>query len=92
MIKHGYDIITMSNETIAERKTLRNILNEILESKDDDSTVSTIEDDISLTDDLGLDSLDLAEMTVRIEDEYGVDVFEDGVVDEVGEVLNKINS
>ncbi|OYR55797.1 phosphopantetheine-binding protein [Halorubrum halodurans] len=82
----------MSNEAVAERETLRNILNEILESKDDASTVSAINDDMSLTDDLGLDSLDLAEMTVRIEDEYRVDVFEDEVVDEVGEVLSKINS
>ena len=45
-----------------------------------------------MTNDLGLDSLDLAEMTVRLEDEYGIDVFEEDVVDEIGEVLEKLDS
>jgi hypothetical protein len=31
-------------------------------------------------------------MTVRVEDEYGVDVFEDEVIDTVGEVLSKIQN
>lgn len=39
---------------------------------------------------LGLDSLDLAELTVRIEAEYDVDIFEDGVVTTIGEILAKI--
>jgi acyl carrier protein len=30
-------------------------------------------------------------MTVRLEDEYGIDVFEDDVVDEIGEVLEKLD-
>ena len=34
-----------------------------------------------LRDDLGFDSLDLAELTVRIEERFGIDVFEEGVVD-----------
>lgn len=44
----------------------------------------------SLHDDLGFDSFDLAELTVRIEDEYGVDIFEDGVVTTIGEILDKL--
>ncbi len=40
--------------------------------------------------DLGFDSLDLAELTVRIEDEYHVDIFEDGIVNTIGEICNKI--
>ena len=44
----------------------------------------------TLRSELGLESIELAEMTVRIEDEYGVDVFEDEVVDEVGTVVEKI--
>jgi hypothetical protein len=31
-------------------------------------------------------------MTVRLEDEYGIDVFEEDVVDEIGEVLEKLDS
>jgi len=38
-----------------------------------------------------MDSLDLAELTVRIEDEFGVDIFEDGMIDTVQEILDKIN-
>lgn len=44
-----------------------------------------------LRNDIGLDSLDLAELTVRIEAECDIDVFEDGIVNTVGEVLNKID-
>ena len=40
--------------------------------------------------DLGFDSLDLAELTVRIESEFDIDIFEDGIVSTVGEVLDKI--
>jgi len=41
--------------------------------------------------DLGMDSLDLAELTVRLEKETGVDVFAEGIVSTVGEVLDRIN-
>ncbi len=44
-----------------------------------------------LRDDIGFDSLDLAELTVRIEAEFDVDIFEDGYVSTVGDVLNKLN-
>lgn len=44
----------------------------------------------SLRDDLHFDSFDLAELTVRIESEFGVDVFEDGIVYTVGEILKKL--
>ena len=40
--------------------------------------------------DLGFESLDLAELTVRIEEKFGVDVFADGLVTTVGEVMQKL--
>ncbi len=40
--------------------------------------------------DLGLDSIALAELAVRIEEKYDVDVFEDGLVFSVEEVIRKI--
>lgn len=46
----------------------------------------------SLRNDLGLDSLDLAELTVRIEAQFDVDIFEDGIVSTVGEILAIINN
>ena len=51
-------------------------------------------DIISETDDLrsdiGFNSFDLAELTVRIEDEFDIDIFEDGIVSTVGYILNKL--
>lgn len=43
-----------------------------------------------LQEDLHLDSFDLAELTVRIENRFGVDVFEDGVVYTVRDVIAKL--
>lgn len=82
----------MTQDTVSKRESLKSIINDILQEKDDASTVDSLNDSMSLTNDLGLDSLDLAEMTVRLEDEYGIDVFEEDVVDEIGEVLEKLDS
>ena len=46
----------------------------------------------NLREDLDLDSLALAELTVRIEEEFGIDIFEDGLVDTVEEVLEKLSN
>jgi acyl carrier protein len=46
--------------------------------------------ELHLRNDIGFDSLDLAELTVRIEAEYDMDVFEDGIVNTVGEILEKL--
>jgi acyl carrier protein len=43
-----------------------------------------------LREDLGFESLDLAELTVRIEEKFGVDVFADGLVHTVGEIEAKL--
>lgn len=43
-----------------------------------------------LREDIGFESLDLAELTVRIEEKFGVDVFADGLVHTVGEIHEKI--
>ena len=45
-----------------------------------------------LRDDLELTSFDLAELTVRLEDEFDIDVFEDGLVNTVGEIYAKLKS
>lgn len=43
-----------------------------------------------LREDLGLTSFDLAELTVKIEDEFDIDIFEDGLVSTVGEIFEKL--
>ncbi len=47
--------------------------------------------EMSLRNDLDLDSLDLAELTVRIEVEYDIHIFEDGIVSTVGEIYKKLD-
>lgn len=44
-----------------------------------------------LREDLGLTSFDLAELTVKIEDEFDIDIFEDGLVRTVGEIFEKLS-
>lgn len=66
-----------------------NIINTIRRNKDLE-LLNSLEPNIKLREDLGFDSLDLAELTVRIENEFGVDVFEDGVVSTIGEIIKKL--
>jgi acyl carrier protein len=49
-----------------------------------------LDDGLRLREELGFDSFDLAELTVRIEDRFGVDVFAEGIVRTVGEVRARI--
>ena len=69
---------------------LINYFNLILKNREK-TTLDSIKPEMHLRDDIGLDSLDLAELTVRIEAEYDIDIFEDGIVNTVGEILNKLN-
>ena len=55
-----------------------------------DKPVETLTEKMRLREDLNLDSFDLAELTVKIEDEFDIDIFEDGLVLTVGEILNKL--
>jgi len=52
--------------------------------------LSQLSPQLRLREDCELDSLDLAELTVRIEDASGVDVFAEGIVRTVGEIQAKL--
>lgn len=69
---------------------LLNIINEIRSLKGL-KEIASLNRDMDLRDDLALSSFDLAELTVRIEDEYDVDVFGDGLVNTVGEIFDKLS-
>ena len=71
-----------------EEKVLA-IINLIHEHKGMES-LNEISINCLLRDDLGFTSFDLAELTVRIEDEFDIDIFEDGIVSTVGDILNKL--
>lgn len=68
------------------------IINEICEEKDYivvDANATNFSE-LKLREDIGFDSFDLAQLTVMIEDEFDVDVFEDGIIETVGEIIKKI--
>ena len=52
--------------------------------------LDTINADTKLREDLNLTSFDLAELTVKIEDEFDIDIFEDGLVSTMGEIFAKL--
>lgn len=67
------------------------IFNKIIENKNSEKLESILPE-MHLRNDIGFDSFDLAELTVRIEAEYDIDIFEDGIVDTVGEILKKLEA
>jgi len=69
---------------------LYEIINEILEDNDLD-TFEIFDDSMNLKNDLGMDSFNLAELTVAIEDEFGVDIFKNDMVFTIGDIKNKLN-
>lgn len=71
-----------------EEKVLT-IINDIRNSKEM-SLLAELKKENELRNDLGLTSFDLAELTVRIEDEFDIDIFEDGLVNTVGEIFAKL--
>ena len=71
-----------------EQKVL-NIINEIRAAKEM-APIEKISAEMKLREDLNLTSFDLAELTVKIEDEFDIDIFEDGLVSTVGEIFEKL--
>lgn len=71
-----------------EAKVLE-IINDIRTAKSM-SAVETLNSTDNLRNDLGLTSFDLAELTVRLEDEFDIDIFEDGLVNTIGEIYTKL--
>lgn len=67
------------------------IINDIRAAKSM-APVETLNESDNLRNDLGLTSFDLAELTVRIEDEFDIDIFEDGLVNTIGEVYAKLEA
>lgn len=65
------------------------IINYIRASKNLKSLTELHESD-RLREDIGFASFDLAELTVRIEDEFDIDIFEDGLIATVGEIYKKL--
>ena len=73
-----------------ENLDLLTILNQVRENKRLPAIV-IYDRTLRLREDIGFDSLDLAELTVRIEDKFSVDVFADGLVHTAGEIEDKLS-
>lgn len=71
-------------------KRILEIINFIRESKDL-KPLEQIDRTDDLRDQIGFTSFDLAELTVRIEDEFDIDIFEDGLITTIGEIYAKLN-
>jgi acyl carrier protein len=52
--------------------------------------IDELDPTLRFREDLELDSIMLAELTVRIEDKFEIDVFENGMIFTIGDVLNKL--
>lgn len=72
-----------------EQKILE-IINEIRATKNFDP-IAELKPETRLREDLALTSFDLAELTVKIEDEFDIDIFEDGLVSTIGEIYAKLS-
>lgn len=72
------------------KKKVLDIINLIRRNKDL-KPLNKIEESFKLRDEIEFTSFDLAELTVRIEDEFGIDIFQDGLVVTVGEIYEKLS-
>ena len=70
-------------------QSILTIINSIRVAKGE-NPMMVLKEENRLREDLGLTSFDLAELTVNIEDEYGIDIFEDGLVNTIGEIYAKL--
>jgi acyl carrier protein len=69
------------------KEKINKFLNEILVSKGGQEK-ENLNPNLDLRNDLGLDSFDLAELTVKVEDEFGVDIFSNGIVKTLEEIYS----
>lgn len=79
-----------SCEKIVVRDRVLQLVNRVRAGKGLPS-LDFIEPHADLRRDLGMDSLDLAELTVRIEEKFGVDVFEAGIVYRWGDIVSRLD-
>lgn len=74
-----------------ESDKLVEIINKILISKNEQVITNILPTD-HLRRDLGLESFDMVELVVELEDEFGVDIFEAGNVETIKDVLDRVKN
>lgn len=71
------------------QEKLLTIINSIKKNKFEEPVLEIMPEQ-TLRENLNFDSFDLAELTVKIEEEFGIDIFEDGIVNTVDEIYTKL--
>ena len=66
------------------------IINDILNENNIEVSLEEINESTILTTDLGLDSFNLAQLTVEIESEFGIDILENEVISTVGDIFKQL--
>ena len=69
---------------------IKKIVKEIIEDNGEILTIEVTKE--TQLRDLGLSSFDLATLTVEIEDHFDVDIFEDGIVSTIGEIIEVLEA
>ncbi len=78
----------MKKQHKMEEKILE-IVNAIRKHKGD-TPVEVLTDDMDLRKDLDFSSFDLAELTVNVEEEFDIDIFENGLINTIGEIYAQL--
>lgn len=71
---------------------MENKIKKIIHEINEKVEIKTINHNSHLKNDLGLDSFNLAVLTVKIEDEFDIDIFENGIVNTFGEIMEILNT
>lgn len=70
---------------------IKNMIHQILIDNSEEELFKNYSEDADLKDDLGLDSFNLALLTVQIEDEFNIDVFDNGYIPKtVGDIIRQL--
>lgn len=72
-----------------KEKKILELINSIRAKKKREPLIE-LEDHMQLRGEIGFDSLDLAEFVVKIERDYDVDIFAQGILQNIGEVRLKL--
>jgi acyl carrier protein len=70
-------------------KVVLDIINELREEKGE-LPLNEVTETTSLREGAGVDSIDLAVLTGRLDEQFGSVIFADGIVETIGEVMEKI--
>ena len=73
------------------KEQLLEIINKVLENNQK-PPLAQLDSKLHLRNDIGFNSFDLAELTVRIEEKFDVDIFEEGIISTVTEIIERIQA